>query len=236
MAGINLSDIRKTYQVDDQPLHVLKGIDLHLPESKITVILGRSGCGKTTLLRIVGGLEQADSGEIIFDENHKTAYVFQEPRLMPWQNVWNNVKFGLKKEEEDEKMVQGIIDMVGLNGFENAYPDQLSGGMQQRTAIARALAYQPSFIMMDEPFAALDFFTRSQMQKELLRLQQEQGTSILFVTHSIDEALLLGHKIAVIEDGKVKAEFLVEEEYKNRNLLEPEFIELKKKILEQLDL
>ena len=180
MAGINLSDIRKTYQVDDQPLHVLKGIDLRLPESKITVILGRSGCGKTTLLRIVGGLEQADSGKITFDENHKTAYVFQEPRLMPWLNVWNNVKFGLKKEEEDEKMVQGIIDMVGLNGFENAYPDQLSGGMQQRTAIARALAYQPSFIMMDEPFAALDFFTRSQMQKELLRLQQEQGTSILF--------------------------------------------------------
>ena len=236
MAGINLSNIQKTYLVDDQPLHVLKGINLQLPERKITVILGRSGCGKTTLLRIVGGLEQADSGEINFDENHKTAYVFQEPRLMPWLNVWNNVKFGLKKEEEEKKMIQDIIDMVGLNGFENAYPDQLSGGMQQRTAIARALAYKPSFIMIDEPFAALDFFTRSQMQKELLRLQQEQGTSILFVTHSIDEALLLGHKIAIIEDGKIKAEFLVEDEHKKRNLLEPEFIELKKKILEQLDL
>ncbi len=236
MAGINLSNIEKTYLVDEQPLHVLKGIDLQLPERKITVILGRSGCGKTTLLRIVGGLEQADKGEITFDENHKTAYVFQEPRLMPWLNVWNNVRFGLKKEEEDQEMIQSIINMVGLNGFENAYPDQLSGGMQQRTAIARALAYKPSFIMMDEPFAALDFFTRSQMQKELVRLQKEQGTSILFVTHSIDEALLLGHKIAVIEDGRIKAEFLLENEYGRRNLLEPEFIELKKKILEQLDL
>ena len=236
MAGINLSKIEKTYLVDEQPLSVLNGIDLEIPEQCITVILGRSGCGKTTLLRIVGGLEQADSGELTWEENHKTAYVFQEPRLMPWLNVWNNVKFGLKKEEQDDKQIQDIIDMVGLHGFENAHPDQLSGGMQQRTAIARALAYKPSFIMMDEPFASLDFFTRSQMQKELMKLQQEQGTSILFVTHSIDEALLLGHKIAVIEEGRVKAEFAVDISHRERNLLEPEFIELKKRILEQLDM
>ena len=236
MAGINLHNIKKSYLVDEQSLSVLNGIDLEIPEHCITVILGRSGCGKTTLLRIVGGLEQADSGDITWDENHKTAFVFQEPRLMPWLNVWNNVKFGLKKTEEDGQLIQHTINIVGLGGFENAYPDQLSGGMQQRTAIARALAYKPSFIMMDEPFAALDFFTRSQMQKELLKLQQEQGTSILFVTHSIDEALLLGHKIAIIESGKVKAEFFVDISHKERNLLEPEFITLKKKILEQLDL
>ena len=132
--------------------------------------------------------------------------------------------------------IQNIIDMVGLSGFEKAVPYQLSGGMQQRAAIARALAYEPSFIMMDEPFAALDYFTRDQMQKELLHLQQDHGVSILFVTHSIDEALLLGHKIVVIEQGRIKADFVVEVENRKRNLLEEEFIELKKTIIELLNL
>ena len=236
MAGIELKNIQKAYTAGERNLDVLNGIDLKLPEKSITVILGRSGCGKTTLLRLVGGLEEPDAGEIIFDVDHKTAFVFQESRLMPWLTVWDNVKFGLKKQEWDEKVIQGIIDTVGLGGFEKAYPNQLSGGMQQRVAIARALAYEPSFIMMDEPFAALDFFTREQMQKELLRLQRERGVSILFVTHSIDEALLLGHKIVVVENGLIKEEFLVEESNEERNLLEPKFIELKKRIIGQLNL
>ncbi len=234
MAGIELKNIHKTYNVQNQPLAVLKGIDLQIPEKKITVILGRSGCGKTTLLRVVGGLEKPDQGDIVFEADHKTAFVFQEARLMPWLNVWDNVKFGLKKEAYSENEIQNIIDMVGLRGFEKAYPNQLSGGMQQRTAIARAFAYNPSFIMMDEPFAALDYFTRAQMQKELLRLQKEQGASILFVTHSIDEALLLGHKIVVIENGQVKQEFCIEEDRDETSLLEPKFIALKKNIMEVL--
>lgn len=236
MAGIELKNIRKAYSVDKRVINVLNGINLKISEKSITVILGRSGCGKTTLLRQVGGLEKPDAGEITFDMVQKTAYVFQEPRLMPWLNVWNNVKFGLKGKKCDNQVIQGIIDTVGLNGFENAYPDQLSGGMQQRTAIARALAYQPSFILMDEPFAALDYFTRNQMQKELLRLQRDCGASILFVTHSIDEALLLGHKIVVIEKGQIKSEFMIGTENENRNLLEPEFIEWKRSIIAQLDL
>ena len=236
MAGIELKNIHKTYTVDDRPLPVLKGIDLHIPENSITVILGRSGCGKTTLLRLVGELEQPDSGEIRFDAEHKTAFVFQEPRLMPWLNVWDNVVFGLKKQEYDKKYIQNIIDTVGLKGFEKAYPHQLSGGMQQRTAIARALAYGPSFIMMDEPFAALDHFTRNQMQRELLKLQQNSGTSILFVTHSIDEALLLGHKIVIIEDGIIKKDYTITEESTERDLLSPAFIELKREIIQELNL
>ena len=236
MAGIELKNIHKTYPVDDRTLHVLKGIDLYIPEKSITVILGRSGCGKTTLLRLVGDLEQPDSGEINFHAAHKTAYVFQESRLMPWLNVWDNVVFGLKKQETEKTIIQNIIDTVGLNGFEKAYPHQLSGGMQQRVAIARALAYDPSFIMMDEPFAALDYFTRDQMQKELIKLQQSRGASILFVTHSIDEALLLGHKIVVIEDGLVKREFLIETESAERDLLSPAFIDLKREIINELDL
>ena len=236
MAGIELKNIQKSYLVDDRTLDVLKGIDLQIPEKSITVVLGRSGCGKTTLLRLVGGLEEADAGEICFDAAHKTAYVFQESRLMPWLHVWDNVVFGLKKQHIDKSAVQNIIDTVGLKGFEKAYPHQLSGGMQQRTAIARALAYDPSFIMMDEPFAALDYFTRDQMQKELLRLQQSRGASILFVTHSIDEALLLGHKIVIIEDGQIKRDFRIETEQTERDLLSPFFIDLKREIINELDL
>ena len=236
MAGIELRNIQKTYIAGERTIHVLNGVNLQIPERSITVILGRSGCGKTTLLRIVGGLEEADAGEMEFEATHKTAFVFQESRLMPWLNVWDNVKFGLKKQQQDEQLIQDIIDVVGLNGFEKAYPNQLSGGMQQRVAIARALAYNPSFIMMDEPFAALDYFTREQMQKELLRMQRERGVSILFVTHSIDEALLLGHKIVIVENGQIKSEFIVTTENEERNLLEPEFIELKKNVIAQLGL
>lgn len=234
MGGIELNNVQKEYEVDGRVLPVLKGIDLKLPENTITVILGRSGCGKTTLLRLVGGLEEPDNGEIAFHTKHKTAFVFQESRLMPWLNVWDNVTFGVKKKTCNDTFVQEIIRTVGLEGFDKAYPNQLSGGMQQRVAIARALVYEPSFIMMDEPFAALDYFTRSQMQRELRLLQQRQGASILFVTHSIDEALLLGDKIVIIENGQIKSELTIEEDAKERNLLEPEFIERKKMIQNDL--
>lgn len=155
---------------------------------------------------------------------------------MPWLNVWNNVTFGLEKKDQDQGKIERIIAAVGLSGFEKAYPSQLSGGMQQRTAIARALAYEPSFIMMDEPFAALDYFTREQMQKELLRVQGKQGSSILFVTHSIDEALLLGHRIVVIENGLVKAQYQVPKTAGERNLLDDWFISLKRDIINNLNI
>ena len=227
MAGIELINVHKQYLVEDRAVQVLNGISLQVPSNRITVILGRSGCGKTTLLRLTGGLEKVDQGEIRYGESHRTAFVFQEPRLMPWLTVWNNIRFGLGKKEQDSKKIADIVATVGLDGFEKAYPSQLSGGMQQRTAIARALAYEPSFIMMDEPFAALDYFTREQMQKELMRVQKKQGSSILFVTHSIDEALILGHKIVVIEKGLVKAQYQVPETTGERNLLDDMFISLK---------
>ena len=234
MAGIELIDIHKTYRVDNREIPVLNGINLSLPAGRITVILGQSGCGKTTLLRLTGGLETADSGEIRWESAHKTAFVFQEPRLMPWLTVWENVVFGLSKKETDPGKIEAVIRTVGLSGFEKAYPAQLSGGMQQRAAIARALAYEPTFIMMDEPFAASDYFTREQMQKELLRVQQERSASILFVTHSIDEALILGSQIAVIEKGMVKALYEVKTPQEERNLLEDEMITLKRDIINNL--
>ena len=197
MAGIRLKDIHKTYQVDGRTFPVLNGVDLEIPEGKITVILGQSGCGKTTLLRLTGGLESADSGEVRWDGAHKTAFVFQEPRLMPWLNVWNNIIFGLKKNQVDQEKIQDIVSTVNLSGFEKAYPSQLSGGMQQRAAIARALAYEP--------------------------------------THSIDEALILGDQIVVIEKGLVKHVYPVKAAAGARNLLDEEFIALKREIIEQLN-
>ncbi len=235
MDGIELKDIRKAYWVKDRQVPVLQGISLSVPAGQITVILGKSGCGKTTLLRLTGGLEQADGGEICWGGAHKTAFVFQEPRLMPWLTVWDNVAFGLKRREIDGERIQAVIRTVGLSGFERAYPSQLSGGMQQRTAIARALAYEPSFIMMDEPFAALDYFTREQMQQELLRVQRERSSSILFVTHSIDEALLLGDQIVVIEHGRIKAGYQVPRPEGGRELLSETFIALKRDIINSLE-
>ncbi len=236
MAGIEIIDLEKSYQVENRKLPVLTGINLRIPERQITVVLGKSGCGKTTLLRLTGGLETADSGEIRYEGSHRTAFVFQEPRLMPWLNVKQNILFGLRGKEKKESGARAdeIIRTVGLSGFEQAYPAQLSGGMKQRTALARALAYRPSFIMMDEPFAALDHFTREQMQRELLRVQKTEHCSILFVTHSIDEALLLGNKIVVIEKGKVKKEHVLEEAGE-RNLLDEKFIGLKREIISDLN-
>lgn len=240
MAGIEIVDLKKSYYVEKKELPVLTGINMKIPEKQITVVLGRSGCGKTTLLRLTGGLEQPDSGQILCSDSHRMAFVFQEPRLMPWLTVKRNIAFGLRRQErrENRERIQEIIRVVGLEGFEGAYPSQLSGGMQQRAALARALACRPSFIMMDEPFAALDYFTREQMQKELLRVQRTENCSILFVTHSIDEALLLGNRIVVIDQGKVRREYSVNEiagAEKERNLLAEPFIQLKKDILDQLN-
>lgn len=233
MAGIDLIDVYKSYRLGESVVDVLLGIDLNIPEGRITVILGKSGCGKTTLLRLIGGLEKFDRGKISNSNSKKSAFVFQEPRLMPWLNVRRNIAFGLK--DLNSKIIDELVNMVGLNGFENAYPNQLSGGMQQRTSIARALAYEPSFIMMDEPFAALDYFTREQMQKELIKIQNKTNCGMLFVTHSIDEALLIAHKIIVIDNGKVSFTYNLEEDNINRNLLDANFIELKKCILQNLE-
>ena len=234
MDGINLVKVSKTYIVDKEPVKVLEDIDLNIPAHKITVILGRSGCGKTTLLRLVAGLESFEQGEVNSGHLNRKAYVFQEDRLMPWLDVKQNIAFGLKKKEINLEKLENIIEMVGLKKFETAYPSQLSGGMRQRVSIARAFAYDPDFIMMDEPFSALDFFTREQMQKELLKIHQRTNCSILFVTHSIDEALMLGDKIVILEKGCIKSQYLIEEKNEERNLLDDKFLDLKKQIIEDL--
>ena len=234
MGGIKLVNVSKFYTVDKESIKVIDKIDLNIPENKITVILGRSGCGKTTLLRLVAGLENFEQGEIIGVESKRKAYVFQEDRLMPWLDVKSNITFGIHKNEINNSRINEIIETVGLEKFYNAYPSQLSGGMKQRVSIARAFAYNPDFIMMDEPFSALDYFTREQMQNELLRIHERLKCSILFVTHSIDEALILGDKIVVLEKGIIKSQYEIEEKSNDRDLLDDKFVKLKKQIIDDL--
>ena len=146
---------------------------------------------------------------------------------MPWLRVRENVTFGVKRKAIVGEEIDAILKTVGLTSFERAYPSQLSGGMQQRASIARAYAYKPSFILMDEPFAALDYFTRAQMQQELLQVRKKMGGGILFVTHSIDEALVLGDTIAIMQEGKIKATIPVPLSEGERNLMEERMIGLK---------
>ena len=234
MVGIKLVNVSKFYTVEKEKIKVLNGIDLDIHENKITVILGKSGCGKTTLLRLVAGLEKLDEGEIQERDIKKKAYVFQEDRLMPWLNVKKNITFGIKDKDIDEGKIDEIIETVGLKKFYSAYPSQLSGGMKQRVSIARAFACEPDFIMMDEPFSALDYFTREQMQKELIRIHNKRNCPILFVTHSIDEALTLGDKIVVLEKGKIKSQYEIDEKNKERDLLSDKYLSLKKQIMNDL--
>lgn len=298
MNGIRLRDIKKSFTIENKTIDILRGVFLDIKPGEITVLLGRSGCGKTTLLRILAGLEYADKGDVIADTQVKPAVVLQEPGLIPWLNIRDNIAFSIKNKIKNEnrnfvnenslfkkmflnrinwsivnktdykkrrttasflnkklhiipektlntdigenskkisniikiypkiygideekndfndidtilreycnEYIDSIIKMIGVSGFETAYPNQLSLAMQQRVSIGRAFAYDPSFIIMDEPFAAFDYFTRKQLQSELLKIHKKAGMSVLFVTHSINEAFMLADKIALMKDGFIE--------------------------------
>ncbi|MDF2797478.1 MAG: putative aliphatic sulfonates import ATP-binding protein SsuB [Devosia sp.] len=184
---------------------VLRKLDLKLASGEFHVILGRSGCGKSTLLRLLAGLETPEHGALEGDRS-AIGVVFQEPRLMPWLTVAQNAGFLLAHRldrSETRRRVASALAMVGLADAADLRPDKLSGGMAQRVAIARALVSRPKLLLMDEPFGALDAFTRKQMQDELIRIWQTTGTTIVFVTHDIEEAIRLGRTILVLEEGQV---------------------------------
>ena len=190
-------------------LQVFQDINLTVGAREIVALVGPSGCGKTTMLRVIDGLIPASEGEVLIEGASVTeprpgvAMVFQHFGLFPWKTVAQNVAYGLRfagvAADEVRERVPRAIRLVGLSGFENAYPYQLSGGMQQRCGLARALALEPSVLLMDEPFASVDAQTREILQFELLRLWQMRPTTMLFVTHSIDEAVLMGDRIAVLK-------------------------------------
>lgn len=193
----------------------LENINFTIEEQELVVLVGPSGCGKSTLLNIVGGLMSPSSGQVYFegseDKDPNLAIVFQEIALFPWRTVYENVIYGLEEKgvtkKEREEKGKYYIDMVGLSGFENAYPKQLSGGMKQRAGIARALSVEPDLLLMDEPFSALDAQTRTIMQEELLTIWNRTRLSTLYVTHNIQEAVYLGDRVIVLSrrPGRIKS-------------------------------
>lgn len=218
MSFIQIKDIVKIYTDPRRgtSLKTLDHVQLSVEKNEFLCILGPSGCGKSTLLNMIAGFEGPTSGYILMNNIPVQApgadrgMVFQQPTLMPWLPVWENVSFYLKLQgkssKERKEQAQHYIDMVGLNGFENHYPYELSGGMNQRVGIARALLLNPAVILMDEPFAALDAQTKMDMQEELVRIWQHHKVTIIFVTHSVEEALILGSKVAVMthRPGKIR--------------------------------
>lgn len=199
---IILKDINKTYTLNDKKVTVFENFSMEFDPGMINVIIGKSGCGKTTLLRMIAGLEKPDSGELIIPEELKVGMVFQEDRLMPWLSCEKNVTLGLKGV--DRNAVYSVLETVGLKGFEKAYPSQLSGGMRQRVSLARMLIRDSNLLLMDEPFSALDAFTRKEMQEELLRMRKEMNAGIIFVTHDMNEAMLLGDRIITLGGEKIQ--------------------------------
>ncbi len=204
-ARISVKGLGKRYG----SLEVFRNIDFEVEAREIVAIVGPSGCGKTTLLRCIDGLLPHDVGEIRVGKELVTepiagvAMVFQHFGLFPWKTVYENVAYGLRmagaSKADIDRKVPVFIKMVGLAGFEKAFPYQMSGGMQQRCGLARALALEPSVLLMDEPFAAVDAQTREILQFELLRIWEERPTAMIFVTHSIEEAVLLGHRVIVLK-------------------------------------
>src|SRR3954463_937288 len=204
-ARIRVRGLAKRYGA----LEVFCGIDFEVGDREIVAIVGPSGCGKTTLLRCIDGLIPVDAGDITIDQQRITspvpgvAMVFQHFGLFPWKTVHDNVAYGLRMagvgKAEIARRVPAFINMVGLAGFEQAYPYQMSGGMQQRCGLARALAVEPNVLLMDEPFASVDAQTREILQFELLRIWESRPTTMVFVTHSIEEAVLMGDRVVILK-------------------------------------
>ena len=242
MAKLVIENVSKVYEFNGNRVEALKNINLEIEENEFFTVMGPSGCGKTTLLRIIAGLENPTTGRVLLDGREvkgpgaDRGVVFQQYTLMPWRTVLKNVTFGLElkgiPKKEREEIAKKFIEMVGLKGFENAYPHQLSGGMQQRVAIARTLANDPEVVLMDEPFAALDAQTRAILQNELLKIWEKDKKTVFFVTHSIDEAIYLSDRVAIMtaRPGRIKEIIKIDLE-RPRDKNSVEFLEYRKKIV-----
>lgn len=238
-SNLVIKDLNKSFIVNKEKVNILNNINLDIKRGEFICIVGHSGCGKSTLLKIIAGLLQSDTGyvkldgKIIKEPDIDRGMVFQEHRLFPWLTIKDNVSLGLSKlsNKEIETITLEHLELVQLKEFKDAYPHQLSGGMSQRAAIARGLVNSPKILLLDEPFGALDALTRIQMQQEVLRIWEKEKTTMILVTHDIDEAIYLADRIVVMSSrpGKIE-EILPVQIPRPRDRSTPEFAQLKKKI------
>jgi NitT/TauT family transport system ATP-binding protein len=246
---LEIDGITKIYRQGNNGLPVLENFSLQVKDLEFLVLLGPSGCGKSTLLRIINGIETCDGGRILIDGQDVTGttgngrgMVFQSFELFPWRTVLDNVAFGLEVAgvEKQQRLAQAreCVNLVGLSAFENAYPHQLSGGMQQRVGIARALAIKPSILLMDEPYGALDVQTRDLLQDELLNIWERERKTVVFVTHSIEEALYLADRIVVMSPRPGRIAQMIDVPFarprRDEIKTDPEFLKLRRHIWESL--
>ncbi len=247
MSGVTIKDVAKTFTKEDgTATPALKGVTLEIRDKEFVCLVGPSGCGKTTLLRIIAGLETTTTGSVTIDGNAvtgpdpKRGMVFQEYSLFPWRRVIDNIAFGLEMKgvsrEERRQTAEYYLKMVGLSRFRDAYPFELSGGMRQRVAIARALANEPDVLLMDEPFGALDAQTRNRMQKELLCLWKKTEKTIVFVTHSVDEAVYLSDRIIVLSPRPGSVQEIITIPWpRPRDRTSADFAEVRRRVLEMIN-
>ena len=244
-AKVSVSGVSMQFTTDGAPIEVLAKVSLDVQDGEFVCILGPSGCGKSTLLNIVGGFLKASSGSVLIDgqdvegPDPRRIFVFQERGVFPWLTVNGNVGFGLFALGEDERAARVAHDVKlgGLTGFENAYPQELSGGMKQRLEVARALAVNPDVLFLDEPFGALDSITRLVMRSELLRIRRAEKKTILFVTHDIDESVQLADRVVVMSTRPATIRRIVDIDMTHpRDLSSPRYIELRDLLLGEIGL
>lgn len=241
MDGIRLEGVRRVFPLEGGEVRALEDLSLRVPWGSLTAVVGRSGCGKTTLLRLVAGLNEPTAGRVRFlqgsedlpREAVRVGLVFQEPRLMPWLSVEENLAFplvGRLGREEIRRRVDPLLELLGLEGFRRALPGQVSGGMAQRVALGRTLAHDPDVVLLDEPFGSLDYFTRRALQGEIGELHRRTGKTFLLVTHDVDEALALGDSVVVLRQGRLADR--VEVPFpRPRDVDDPVFAPLKRSVL-----
>lgn len=245
VGAIRIDSVYKTFlSPDDDKIPVLDDINLDINSGEFISLIGPSGCGKSTLLYCIAGLLTPDQGNIYLDEkaidgaDYERGLVFQNPQLFKWMNVEKNIAFGLKARKiykERKSDVEKYIKMIGLEGFEKNYPHQLSGGMSQRVSLARALINHPKVLLLDEPFGALDAFTRSSMQKQIRNIWSEQSMTMVMVTHDIDEAIYLSSRIVIMTPRPTTIKTIIDNPCQGKTEEDPEFQKLRRQILNVLE-